>query len=219
MATVPGSLFWPTVNGLSDVDGLPLAGGFVSFFIVGTATPKNVFHDVDLTTAWTQPVELDDTGRATIYLEPGGYSATVTDSASASQPIDLTAFEDIGQTFFDDLGTGGPPTIVTVTSGYTCLDTDQVVLVNSSGGPNPCIINLLPAASFIQRNLTIKNIGEIDLAVTPDGTDTLDLVAGPYTVPGDASLTPLPSIVITTNPLTTTGAWYIESALGIPGIV
>jgi hypothetical protein len=214
MADVPGSLFWPTVNGLSDVDGLPLAGGFISFFIVGTATPKAVFHDVDLTTAWTQPVELDDTGRATIYLEPGGYSATVTNAASVSQPIDLTAFEDIGQTFFDTLNTGGPPTVVTVTSGYTVLETDQVVLVNSSGGADPCIINLLPSADFIQRNLTIKNIGEIDLAVTPDGFDTLDLTAGPYTVPG--SVIPMcPSIVITTNPGTTTGNWYIESGLGI----
>jgi len=212
--SVPGSLFWPTVNGLSDIDGLPLAGGFISFFVVGTATPKNVFHDVDLTTSWTQPVQLDDTGRATIYLEPGGYSATVTDSAAVPQSIDLTAFEDIGQTFFDTLNTGGPPTVVTVTSGYTVLDTDMIVLVNSSGGADPCIINLLPSADFIQSELTIKNIAEIDLAVTPDGFDTLDLIAGPYTVPG--SVIPMcPSITITTNPGTTTGNWYIKSGLGI----
>src|SRR6185369_16965072 len=129
MADVPGSLFWPTVNGLSDADGLPLAGGFIRFFIVGTATPKNVFHDEDMLTAWTQPVQLDATGRATIYLEPGGYSATVTNAAAVSQPIDLTAFEDIGQTFFDQLNTGGPPTITAITaSGYTVQTTDQVII-------------------------------------------------------------------------------------------
>jgi hypothetical protein len=215
MADVPGSLFWPTVNGLSDVNGLPLAGGFIRFFIVGTATPKAVYHDVDLTTAWTQPVELDDTGRATIYLEPGGYSATVTDAAAVSQPIDLTAFEDIGQTFFDQLNTGGPPTITQITaSGYTVVDTDQVITVTNPSGTDPFIVNLLPSSDFIQRSLTIKNLGEKDLSIVPDGFDTLDLIAGPYTVPG--SVIPMcPSIVITTNPGTTTGNWFIESGLGI----
>ncbi len=217
MADIPGSLFWPTVDGLSDVDGLPLAGGFINFYIVGTATPKNVFHDVDLTTAWTQPVELDDSGRATIYLEPGGYSAAVTNADAVSQPIDLTAFEDIGQTFFDVLNTGGPPTAVAVTSGYTCLTTDQLVLVNSSGGAVPCIINLLPSADFIQSQLVIKNLGEIDLSVVPDGSDTLDNIAGAFTVPGGITPT-YPSITLTTNPGTQTGKWFITSSHGIAGL-
>ncbi len=215
MADVPGSLFWPTVNGLFDVDGVPLSGGLIYFFIVGTATPKNVFHDVDLTTAWTQPVQLDDSGRATVYLEPGGYSATVTDADSVTQPIDLTAFEDIGQTFFDELNTGGPPTITAITaSGYTALTTDQVIIATNPSATDPFVINLLPASDFIQRSLTIKNLGEKDLSIVPDGFDTLDLVAGAYTVPG--SVLPMcPSIVITTNPGTTPGDWYIESAIGV----
>ncbi len=209
--SIPGSLFTIITSGLNDVDGNPLAGGFVYFYIVGTATPKNVFHDVDLAVPWTQPVELDESGRATVYLEPGGYTAIVTDADAVVQAIDLTAFEDIGQTYFTDLNPNGPPTMVTVTSGYTILTTDQVVLVNSTGGADPCIINLPPAADMIQRSYTIKNQGNIDLAVTPDGTDTLDLVAGPYTVP--AAVPPLyPSIVLSSD---VSANWFIESGLGI----
>lgn len=209
--TVPGSLFLPTTFGVNDIDGNPLAGGFVWFYVVGTATPKDTFTDITLGVANTNPVELDDAGRATVYLEPGTYTAIVTDADAVPVPIDLTAFEDVGQTLFDDLNPAAPPTIVTVTSGYTVLDTDQLVLVNSTGGASPCIINLLPAADMTQRNVTIKNLGNEPLAITPDGSDTLDLVAGAYTV--IASVPPLyPSIVLSSDQASN---WYIESGLGI----
>ncbi len=215
---VPGSLFTILTAGLSDADGLPLASGLVSFFVVNTATPKDVFHDIDLTTPWTQPVELDSSGRATVYLESGAYTATVTDADAVSQPIDLSGgFEDIGQTFFSELGSGGPPTAVAVTSGYTVLTTDQLVLVNSSGGADPCIINLLPSADFIQAQISIKNLGEIDLSVVPDGSDTLDNLASAFTIPGGITPT-YPGITLTTNPGTQTGKWFITSSHGIAGL-
>lgn len=211
MADVPGSLFYPTTFGVNDIDGNPLADGFVYFYVVGTATPKDTFSDIDLTVANTNPVQLDDSGRATVYLEAGAYTAVVTDADGVTVPIDLTAFEDVGQTLFSTLNPAAPPTIVTVTSGYTVLDTDQLVLVNSTGGANPCIINLLPAADMTQRSVTIKNLGEIDLAITPDGTDTLELTAGVYTV--QASALPMcPSIVLSSDQASN---WYIESGLGI----
>ena len=50
-----------------------------------------------------------------------------------------------------------------------------------TGGASPCVVNLLPAADATQP-LAIKNLGTVALAVTPNGTDTIDGVNAPYAV-------------------------------------
>jgi len=71
--------FWFTA--LSD-DGFIVPGALLSFFLSGTSTPAPVYHDADLTTAWTQPAACDASGRIVIYLDPavGNLKMTITDS-------------------------------------------------------------------------------------------------------------------------------------------
>lgn len=52
-----------------DKDGLPLAGGKVYTFRSGTNVPKNTYQDSDGVALNTNPITLDDSGRAIIFIE------------------------------------------------------------------------------------------------------------------------------------------------------
>jgi hypothetical protein len=211
---IPGSLLGAPKLQLFDSAGDPVAGGKLYAYAAGTSTPQNTYTDVDLTTANANPVILDSAGRATVFLSPAAYKFTLKTSAD----VELWTqddVEDIGQTLFSSLGIDvgapfGPPTTRTLTSGGTLTLTDQLILANSTGGPNPCIINLPPAATCEQPWIVIKQIGTVPLAVTPNGTDLVDLVAGAYTVP--IAVPPLyPSVILMANG----SSWYVVGAVGI----
>jgi len=75
MATdVPGSLLGAPHLQLFTNDGLPAAGHLLYFYEAGSSTPKDTYSDVDLAIghANTNPVELDASGRAVVFLAPGG---------------------------------------------------------------------------------------------------------------------------------------------------
>ena len=201
-----------------DLSGNPLADGFLQFNLAGTTTPEDVFHDVNGDAAWTNPVELDSSGFATggIFLSPTLYDVVVMDSTTA----ELYTIEGVGnpgQIVFAGLGTTLATGSQNVVSGYQVLSTDQFVTVNSTGGANPCVIQLPPAsdrATTANGNglpLTIKNLGNIALAVTPDGSDTIEVDNAAYTV--GASTTPLfKSILLVSDG---SSAWWILASHGI----
>jgi hypothetical protein len=102
-------------------------------------------------------------------------------------------------------------------SGYAVLSTDNLVTMASTGGANPCIVNL-PAASTRSTVdagsgmlLTIKNLGNVPLAVTPAGSDTIETIAAAYAVAASAS--PLFRTII----LVSDGesAWYVLGGIGV----
>lgn len=66
----------------TDDTGAPLKGGRVYTFYAGTSTPKETYKDVDLLIPNTNPVLLDDTGAADIYLK-GSYRIRVLDRFGA----------------------------------------------------------------------------------------------------------------------------------------
>jgi hypothetical protein len=96
-----------------------------------------------------------------------------------------------------------------VTSGYTVLATDRLVTVASTGGANPCVLNLLPASDATQP-VTIKNTGTIALSVVPNGSDTLEGLNAAYTVAA-ASGALRPSIFIAPDGVS---AWHIIASHG-----
>lgn len=53
--------------GYVDSNGRPLSNGTVSFYAVGTQTPKDTWQDVGLTILNTNPIVLDARGQASIY--------------------------------------------------------------------------------------------------------------------------------------------------------
>lgn len=56
-----------------DDAGVVLNGGFLFFYLSGTSTLSAPYHDVGLTTPWTNPIVLNSAGRppGAIYLDPG----------------------------------------------------------------------------------------------------------------------------------------------------
>ncbi|WP_151823438.1 hypothetical protein [Acinetobacter nosocomialis] len=60
-----------------DDNGRPLTGGQVWTYESGTTTPKATYADPDGTAKNTNPVILDEAGRANIYLEEGAYRVRV----------------------------------------------------------------------------------------------------------------------------------------------
>lgn len=211
MALIPGGLL-PWIEErflLVTTAGLvPNANGYFKSFVVGTSTPLDTFSDADLTISNGVRVDFNADGRTSVpvYLSPTGYKFEVYDVNDVLQ-YTMDDVEDIGQTFAANYGTISTFGSKNVTSGYTILPGDRLVTVASSGGPTPCIINLLPASQYTGE-LCIKNVGNIALAVTPNGVQTIDTVAAAYTVTAAAS-PQFPSIVIVSDGVS---AYWIRSS-------
>jgi hypothetical protein len=201
-----------------DLDGKPLASGFLSFLIAGTTTPGVIYADDQGAATVTNPAQLDSSGflgevyGSNNYL----YDVAVLDSSSTQ----LYTRRGVGNPVaiaFGGLGNLLAQGSLNQSSGYAVLSTDNLVTVASTGGANPCIINL-PAASTRSTAdagsgmlLTIKNLGTVPLAVTPAGSDTIETIAAAYAVAASAS--PL----FRTITLVSDGesAWYVTGGIGV----
>jgi hypothetical protein len=191
--------------------GDPVASGKLYSFVAGTTTPQPTYSNVDLTTANANPIVLNAAGQSatTIYLLPTGYKFRL-DDAGAVPLWTVDHVEDVGAVFAGGLGraltTGGKD----VTSGYTVLATDRLITVASSGGANPCVINLLPASAASQP-LAIKNRGSIALSVVPNGSDSLDGANAAFAVAAVSGATQ-PTIFLAPDGIS---AWYILASHGL----
>jgi hypothetical protein len=194
-----------------DADGHPLSNGFVSSFAAGTTTPLATYSDVDLTVANPVVIQLDADGRPPdpIRLQPTGYKFVIT-NINEEEQYTFDNVEDIGQVFSETFGVVLSEGSKEVVSGYIVLATDRFVTVDSTGGPNPCVINLLASADATQP-VAIKNMGTVALAITPNGADTIEGIASAYTVP--VAATPnFPTIELVPDGVS---AWLIRSSHGL----
>jgi hypothetical protein len=202
----------------TDLDGNPLASGFVSFLIAGTTTPGVIYADDQGSATVTNPAQLDSSGflgevyGSNNYL----YDVAVLDSTSTQ----LYTRRGVGNPVaiaFGGLGNVLAQGSFNQSSGYAVLSTDNLVTMASTGGANPCIVNLPAASTRSTANggsgmlLTIKNLGNVPLAVTPAGADTIETIAAAYAVA--ASSSPL----FRTINLESDGSsgWWIRSGLGV----
>lgn len=211
MATLPGALLPWIDRQFLDGDGNPLAGGYIQFYVAGTTDPKDTFADAQLTTPNENPVVLDGDGRATVFLEPGAYDCYV--FAEDDTPIyTVLGVEDIGQTFLAELGITLAVGSDVTESPYDVIETDNFLPIDTTGGDDPFVVNL-PAASERGLPLGIKNLGDIEIAITPDGSDTIDTETGVYTLPvADSPL--FPSVWLVPNQ--DGSGWWILASHGIP---
>jgi hypothetical protein len=201
----------------TDLDGEPLASGFLLFYIAGGTTPGVVYADNQGAASLTNPVQLDSSGFAQVFLSSAYlYDVVVKDSTSVAL-YTVSGVGNPAQIAFAGLGNILAEGAKNVVSGYSILSTDNLVTVNSTGGANPCIVNL-PAASTRSTTgtgsgmpLVIKNMGNIALAVTPAGSDTIEGIAAVYAVALSAS--PL----FRTIRLLSDGAsaWWIDGGIGV----
>ncbi len=208
-----GSLF-PLVQ-IRDGNGVPGAGWKVESFIAGETPPtthKFLFEDALCTVPLTDPAIYDSDGNLVAFCEAGAYDFFIYDADDVLQ-FSIEGYEDFGGTFLSSLGTQLNAGARSVTSGYTVLATDLTITVNSTGGANPCVINM-PAAALHPQPLTIKNVGTIALSVVPNGTETVELGAAgvAYSVPAAASPA-FPTISLTND---ATSAWLIYGSHKCP---
>jgi len=198
----------------TDAAGDPVPSGKLYSFVAGTDTPQPTYSDVDLAVANANPTLLNAAGQSatSIYLLPTGYKFRL-DTAADVPLWTVDDVEDVGAVFAAGFGQALTEGAKAVTSGYTTVASDRLVTVASSGGPDPCLVNLLPAAEATQL-LTVKNTGDTPVAVTPNGSDSLDGAAEAYTLRG-ATDTTQPSIMLAPDGVST---WYIlASHLADPG--
>lgn len=211
---MPGELIPWLRHQLFDDDGAPLSLGSISSFLAGTSTPAATFSDATLATANPVVIDLDAAGLPPdpIYLGNFGYKFEIADADGAViQTID--SVENVGQVFAATYGTQlVSESALDEASGYIVPDDDTITLVtmDSTGGADPCVVTLC-AASARAKPLVIKNMGTVALAVTPNGSDTIDGLAAAYTVAASAS--PL----FRTITLNSDGvdAWWITAAVGV----
>ena len=197
----------------SDAAGDPVASGKLYSFVAGTTTPQPTYSHTDLADehANSNPILLNAAGESPtpIYILPTGYKFRL-DDANDVPLWTVDGVADVGAV----AGASGGPAMTAggkaVTSGYTLLETDRLVTVASTGGPSPCVVNLLPASEATSA-VTIKNTGTIALSVVPNGSDTLEGVNAAYTVPVAAA--PLqPSIFLAPDGVS---AWYVLASHGV----
>jgi len=192
-----------------DANGLPLAGGQITAYATGTTTLQDTFADALLTTPNLNPIILDSAGRppVAIFIGSTGYDFLIADS-EGNVLYTIPGVENGSSAVLSSLSIATGST--GVASGYTVQASDFLITVASSGGPNPCIINLQPAA---QRTLplTIKNLGNIPLQLTGNGVETIDGV-NTYTVPASSGAPQYPTIVLLTNGNTN---YWVQAGVGI----
>lgn len=210
----PGSLspwWWPR---FFDVNGKPLALGTLSSFVAGTSTPLPTYSDPDVADAHANAVILtlgaDGSLPVPIFRRPVGYKFDLKDALGASQPgYPVDNVLDVGQVFAENFGVYQFNGSKDVTSGYTIdPETDHFVTVASTGGPNPCVINLCPAANA-RWPLTIKNMGTVPLKLVPDGADTIDTVGSDLAIIPAAASPLFPSVVLLPDGIS---AWLVPSS-------
>lgn len=65
-------LYVPDNRPTTTTPGAPLEGAKAYFFITGTSTPQPVYHDSDLSVAWTQPIVTNAAGISSdpIFVTP-----------------------------------------------------------------------------------------------------------------------------------------------------
>jgi len=197
----------------SDAAGVPVASGKLYSFIAGTTTPQPTYSDVDLADehANANPTLLNAAGQSStsIYLLPTGYKFRLDDADDVTLWT-VDNVEDVGAVAAAGAGVAMTAGGKAVTSGYTVLETDRLVTVASTGGPTPCVINLLPAADATQA-VVIKNTGTVALSVVPNGSDALEGTAAAYAVPAAAAPTQ-PAIWLASDGVS---AWYVLASHGL----
>jgi hypothetical protein len=176
MPTIPLSLLqFP--GQFFDANGDPLNGGKLQFFSAGTVTPEPVYADVNGSATLTNPVVLDTSGYAQIFLSPTLYDVVVMDSLSV-ELYTVLGVGDPGQITAASLGTTQAEGATGVTLPYTVLSSDNTITIALASGAGAL---QLPAASVRSSanlgngwSLLVFNFSANACAITPTGADTIN---------------------------------------------
>lgn len=154
------SLF-PVLQWFDDV-GDPLDSGNIFTYAAGTTTALATYADALYISLNANPVPLDSTGRAVMFLLPQAYKFIVKNSANVQ----------VGPTYDNiQLQGAGDLTVTPIVTAYTATYDDDVVVVTSGG---PFTITLPTALNHTGKVYTFKNLTANAITVDGNGAETID---------------------------------------------
>jgi len=214
MALFPGELIPWIEQRFFTADGAPLIAGKVWSYQAGSSTPQATYTSADLLPGeeHTNPLILDSAGRpedGPIYLLATGYKFVVMDADDVVQ-YTIDSVENVGAVFASQFGIVLSEGGKNVTSGYQVLVSDRLVTVDSTGGPAPAVVTLLPASNATQP-ITIKNAGTEIVNVTASGVDTIDANGTFYALPAATAFN-MPTITMVSDGV---ASYWILSSYGL----
>jgi hypothetical protein len=206
---LPLSLLFGDWSIFVDANGAPLAGGSLSFYQAGTLIAQSVYADANQITTLGAVVTLNASGQPMnginptgVFILPTGYKLIIAD-VNAATIHTQDQIEDVGAAFLSTLGTFLATGQKGATSPYTVLTADNFVSI--AGGTI-----LLPAAASRTQAISVQNTStSVTTAVTPNGGELINSVAGAYTL--QAGSTAVKAPVVTLAPYPALGGWLIQS--------
>ena len=167
MTVIAPFAFWQ----LLDNNGDPLSGGKLFAYEAGTSTPKDTFTDESGDTANTNPVILDSSGRADVWLEAGEYKFSLFDSA-----------DNLIKTVDNISGvTTGDAVAYSVSTNTNIVESYNQGRVFATGTIS---LSLLAAATAGDGfEIYVKNNGSGFVTINPDASETINGVLTLVLVP------------------------------------
>jgi hypothetical protein len=195
---------------------VPNAEGTIASFLAGTSTPVATFSDQEGT---ENPViiDIDADGypETDIFVGPIGYKFVVKDS-DGNTLYTRDKIEDIGLTAFTNFGTLQTVGPTSESPGYVVDPDDRLVQIDTTGSTDdPARISLCAASAF-SGILGIKNIGPVNLAVDPNGSDTIDgandavLLPGAVALSGEDGIATQPVVLLISDGTSAWSVWAIS---------
>lgn len=166
-----------------DLNGNPLAGGKVYTYAAGTTTPAVSYTDATGTTPNANPVILDSSGRAAIYLGNESYKIVVTDANDVVQYTSdgISAVASASDVIYRWAGTaGGTGNALTLTPSVAATSYQTGVRYaflasNNNSGAATVNVSGLGAKAIKRKDGTDVSAGEIAAgsmySMTYDGTN------------------------------------------------
>jgi len=167
------ALVYPKFRAFTSITNVPLSGGKLYSYIVGTTTPKALFTDANITIPAANPVILDSNGEATLYGN-GAYDLKLTSSTDvliwtesnvffsiltsvAPTPATSQWLDQADVATFIDTASFSVPTDLTLT--YTPQRRIKIVLASKT------IYGVIVSSAFTSVTTVVCSF---------DGTDVLD---------------------------------------------
>lgn len=180
-----------------DNNGLPLNGGKLYTYEAGTSTPKATYTDVTGATPNANPVILDASGYANVWLGSGGYKFILKTSTDTT----LWTIDNIGGDSENAFGSS----IVSTATNLAITSVHQNALVRCTAA---LTLSLLAAAGAGQGfYFLVKNESSGNVTIDPSGAETIDGAATYVLYPND-------SVIVICDGAT----WYTSFAVPVAGI-
>lgn len=158
----------PRLQFFNPTTGAPLAGGKLYTYAAGTTTPLAAYTDATGSVALPNPVILDASGSATVWLN-GAYKIALQDAVS-----------NVLWTVDNIIATGVPPAFLPMTGGTLQAASGPTVLaLNGIGGNAAQLILQQAGLNSVQYRTSAQGSGAL-CAYDPTGATSLDVITWTY---------------------------------------